>query len=132
MRVIALALGLTIAFSYQAVAETDQLCDKAPDNAKFLECADRELKKADAELNRVYGALLKRVSEGSEAVPGYGTDPATALREAQRAWITFRDKNCHWKSTSFYGGSGQSTIVAGCLVAVTRARVAELKSFDQN
>ena len=131
MRHLIALFGLMLLAALPARAESEWVCDNAPDNATHVACADRELKKSDAELNRVYQNLMRTLSADSKPINGYGTDPATALRESQQAWVAFRDKNCHWKATAFYGGSGQLVIGVSCLAVATRARVKELQDFAQ-
>ena len=109
----------------QAADPAPWVCDDAPNNAAHIQCADREFKKHDAELNKVYNQLLRQAD--NEAEPGYGPPPREALLQAQRAWLTFRDANCHWKATTFYGGSQQAVIRVSCLALATRDRVEELK-----
>jgi uncharacterized protein YecT (DUF1311 family) len=46
-------------------------------------CAAQELKRADAELNRVYQQLLKAVEGDKEAT--------AKIRAAEQAWIVYRD-----------------------------------------
>jgi uncharacterized protein YecT (DUF1311 family) len=46
-------------------------------------CADQDAKAADAELNRVYQELLSKSKGDASATK--------KLRDAQRAWIAFRD-----------------------------------------
>lgn len=124
--IVCLALPLAPAF-----AEEVWVCDNSRNNAEHLQCADREYKKHDAELNRVYKALLKSSADSNEALEGYGVPPLDALKQSQRAWVAFRDSNCHWKSSSFYGGTGQSVIMSSCLAIATRDRVRELQSSMQ-
>ena len=73
-----------------------------PDNCESADrvglelCAVARFRAADAELNRVYRALLARE----------GTDDKNRglLREAQRAWLNYRDKTCTWESDAARGG----------------------------
>jgi uncharacterized protein YecT (DUF1311 family) len=115
-----------------ATAAEEWICDKAMSNAETRQCADREFRKHDAELNRLYKRLLKDAESMGDVQQGYGVPPLEALKQAQRAWIAFRDANCHWKSTSFYGGTGQSVIMSSCLAIATRDRVEELKGSVQD
>lgn len=76
---IFLVVALLIGGRFPAVAQTQ---------AELTQRACGEFKQADSELNRVYQQILA----------AHGGDAAfiTALREAQRAWIAFRD--AHVKS----------------------------------
>ena len=122
----------TLAPFASASAGEEWICDKAMSNAETRQCADREFKKHDAELNRLYKKLLNDAASMGDVQQGYGVPPLEALKQAQRAWIAYRDANCHWKSTSFYGGTGQSVIMSSCLAIATRDRVEELKNSVQD
>lgn len=132
MRLSALSLAALSIFATDARASDAWVCDSSANNAEHVQCADREFHKYDAELNQVYGVLAKAALGDNKLQHGYGPPPFNALRDAQRAWIAFRDTNCHWKSTAFYGGSEQAVIVASCRALATRDRVVELKAFQQN
>lgn len=121
-----------LALAAPASAGEEWICDKANSNAEHLQCADREYRKHDAELNAVYKALLKESEGQNDPLPGAGPPPLQALKEAQRAWVSYRDANCRWKASSFYGGSGQPVIMMSCLAITTRDRVKELRSFMQD
>ncbi len=58
-------------------------CDPAGNQTEMNICAEEEFEKADAELNKVYDALLQK--EKKDALF------TRKLRESQRAWIRFRD-----------------------------------------
>jgi uncharacterized protein YecT (DUF1311 family) len=134
MRFPALAISTVCALALfaSATAAEEWICDKAMSNAETRHCADREFRKHDAELNRLYKKLLQDAASLGDVGPGYGVPPLEALKQSQRAWVAFRDANCHWKSTSFYGGSGQSVIMSTCLAIATRDRVEELKNATQD
>lgn len=120
--------GLVAAAALSARADTaaEWICDGARNNAEHIQCADREFRKHDAEMLRVYNQLVKT----SDAVTqrAFGPPPRVALKSSQAAWLAFRDANCHWKATAFYGGSAQSVIRVSCLAIATRDRVEELKA----
>jgi uncharacterized protein YecT (DUF1311 family) len=54
-----------------------------------------------------------------------------ALRDAQRAWITFRDQACVAEAYSWRGGSGEPMIYASCQESLTRRRVEDLIGLAQ-
>ena len=57
---------------------------------------------------------------------------AAALRDAQRAWIAFRDRACEVEGMRYEGGSIQPMIVAGCLERLTRARSEDLRLLAED
>jgi uncharacterized protein YecT (DUF1311 family) len=99
-------------------------------------CAAQDAERADAELNSVYRTAITDAqaadreyaramggATGRDAGPG---EEAT-LREAQRAWVSFRDANCRLESFEARGGSMQPMLDGGCRATMTRARTAELR-----
>ena len=81
--------------------------------------ARKDLAKADAELNAVYKKALATRSEKG----------AAALREAQRAWIIFRDKTAEAYGAGEEGGSLEGLMFINCSEALTRSRTKELKEL---
>ena len=81
----------------------------------MVECIGALRDKWDKRLNAAYGKVMK----------GLSGEQKTALRDAQRKWIAYRDADC-----SFYAG-GEGTIsrieAATCLFALTRDRAQELE-----
>ena len=78
-------------------------------------CLQRELAVWDRLLNRYYTDLIRQLD---------GT-ARTALREAQRAWISFRGKTCHFSWTVYEGGTIRGQIAANCLMIETARRRAD-------
>ena len=80
-------------------------------------CAHREFQAADAALNRAYDQLSSRLDEGRRA----------KLKEAELAWLKYRDGNCEFVSSEYEGGTMRPMAHSFCLADVTRARTTELK-----
>ncbi len=78
-----------------------------------------DLEKADAALNVAYKKALATLSEKGGA----------ALREGQRAWITYRDKTAEAYGTGEEGGSLEGVMVITCATEMTKNRTAELKKL---
>ncbi len=53
-----------------------------------------------------------------------------ALKDAQRAWIKYRDANCHFYDDSDGGSMGAIT-VNECFMSATASRAKEFESFKQ-
>lgn len=96
-------------------------------------CAAQDAERADAELNAVYRTVIAaaqaadRDYAGVAGGPGSGPGEEATLREAERAWVTFRDASCRLQSFEARGGSMQPMIDGGCRATMTRARAAELR-----
>ena len=48
------------------------------------------------------------------------------IKNVQRAWITFRDLQCHFESDGYEGGSMQPLVHLSCLYKLTRQRNTDL------
>lgn len=92
-------------------------CSDASTQAEMNDCAGREYKTADVTLNRVYQQLVSMLATGEKS----------QLKEAQTAWIKYRDANCDFVADQYKGGTIRSTIYGLCLADVTRNRTTELK-----
>ena len=53
------------------------------------------------------------------------------LRDAQRAWITYRDLACAAESTLVRGGSMEPLMYYSCLERETRSRTESLRIFGE-
>lgn len=80
-----------------------------------------DLRAADAELNRVYQKALK-------AMPDAATKDK--LREAQRAWVVFRDAEIDL-NTSLPGASGNTLKMLQTYLTDTRAKQLQLLAKGQ-
>jgi len=85
----------------------------------------------DKQLNTVYGALMAREkaddvesSAMSENIPLR----APALRDMQKAWITFRDLTCAYERSLFGGGTGGGPASANCFMHLTAEQTLYLQS----
>ncbi len=83
------------------------------------ECLAKERDAWDVLLNRYYQKLRK-----TEEEPARGT-----LRDAQRAWITWRDTDCRFAYEQFIGGSIRQITGAACQRDRTAERVMHLRNF---
>ena len=93
-------------------------CSDANTQAEMNICAGKEYKTADAALNRVYQQLVAMLDSAEK----------DQLKEAQTAWIKYRDANCDFVGDQYKGGSIRPTIYGLCLADVTRNRTAELRN----
>lgn len=89
-------------------------------------CAEIDFQAADDALNRAYRSAreVMRQIDADLAAPQRGAE--VALRDAQRAWITFRDQACRADAWSWTGGSGYSMAYYGCQSRLTAQRTADL------
>lgn len=96
-------------------------CAKAQTQMDLNACTDQAYRAADLALNQTYQTLRKRLSEQSRS----------KLKDAQRAWISFRDAECTFIASGVEGGSAQPMVHSSCLTNLTRERTEALaKQMD--
>jgi uncharacterized protein YecT (DUF1311 family) len=108
-------------FSMSAFAQATKKADPCADaqsQAEMNTCAGNQYKKADAELNRTYQKFVTMLDAEEKA----------ALKEAQTAWLKYRDANCDFVADQYKGGSMRPMILGLCLAGVTESRTTELKN----
>lgn len=72
---------------------------------------------ADAKLNAQYKALLAVLDEADQ----------TRLRDAERAWIAFRDKECAFRSQGTAHGADSAAAALRCVADLSRERADALQ-----
>jgi uncharacterized protein YecT (DUF1311 family) len=92
-------------------------------------CAEQDWMDADAELNRVYKAVMAEMKAMDQSLPPELQGAATTLRDAQRAWIAFRDTNCNLAGYPMRGGSAEPLLIYGCLRQMTLDRTRQLQDL---
>lgn len=93
-------------------------CAHAETQGAMNMCARDAADTADRDLNRTYNTLIARVDR---------KETIAMLREAERAWLAYRDKECAFETSLTVGGSIHPMVVAQCLETLTRARQKELQ-----
>ncbi len=116
----------SVALPLLALAQGPQLspqfdrCMSKADGVTFdmMECIGQEVQRQDARLNKAYKVLMVDLSP----------ERKKQLREAQRAWLRFRDTNC-----DFYydpnGGSSARLSGNDCIMTMTAERAKELEDL---
>jgi len=93
-------------------------CADAQSQAEMNMCWGKEYKAADAKMNKTYQDFMSKLDESEKM----------QLKNAQLAWLKYRDTNCDFVADQYKGGTMRPMIAAICLADVTNARVNELKS----
>ena len=112
---VILAASLALA-ACDAKADDKIDCDKALTQHDMNFCAAEDYKAADSMLNVTYRALQATLDKKTQDM----------LKDAQRAWIKFRDEECHYQASPNEGGSLWPLVYHGCLTDLTKARTKEL------
>lgn len=88
-----------------------------------LGCIDAEQQLWDARLNETYGAVLSRVEAARP-------DDAPAIREAERAWIAFRDARCRAEAALFGHGTGGILATPECRLRESARQLDLLRGWE--
>jgi uncharacterized protein YecT (DUF1311 family) len=128
---------IDIAFALLLAAQEPQVNCRDPQVQQEMNyCAAQDAERADAELNIVYRTAIASAQAADREFASYQTGPAgsssepgeeASLREAQRAWVAFREAHCRLEGYEARGGSMEPMLEAGCRATITRARTAELR-----
>jgi uncharacterized protein YecT (DUF1311 family) len=106
-----LALGVALALlAYGFAAAQTQLEMNDAEAAKFAA--------ADKAMNAAYQRLMAKITPAGQK----------SLREAQRAWLSFRDQECDFETLGSADGSVHPMVVSACKAKLTRVRTADLQT----
>ncbi len=86
-------------------------------------CAEARRVAADARLNEAYARVAARLGGAEDQ------RQRDAFRDAERAWIGFRDAECRFEGAPSYGGSMHSMELAECAARLSDARAATLSGM---
>lgn len=104
------------------VGDAAALCMEQPEGQTTVgmgTCLMAETGHWDALLNQSYQEAMDRLTP----------EVQTALRDAQRAWISYRDAQCDMVAAMFNGGTMRSVAYAGCKMSETAERAIELRDI---
>lgn len=127
---LAAAALLTLA---QAQAESPD-CEAPQYQLEMNACAGIDFERADAELNAVWRQVVEAARANDRALRAGGGSLdrlgyEATLREAQRAWLAFRDAHCTYHGYEARDGSMEPMLFNGCRAGVTRERTEQLRSL---
>jgi len=90
----------------------------AQTQAEMNATAREDFARADADLNKTYQAVLKKLPDA---------ESKQKLKEAQRAWIASRDAEATRAADEVRGGSMAPTLRYETMTELTRQRIKQLK-----
>lgn len=126
----AIAISFLVSVAPPAVLAQDEIdCGNPGTQVELNQCAVQAWEKADAELNRAYQEAMANMKEADSFYPDDMKGAADALKEAQRAWIPFRDKACVSYGFLAHGGSMEPQLIYDCKTRRTRERTEELREL---
>ncbi len=95
------------------------------------QCLDQELQYWDARLNTSYKTVRAKrkatdaeMAELGSAAPSQGD----ALKNMQRAWISYRDATCDYERSQWGGGTGGGPATVSCLMYMTAEQALYLEA----
>ncbi|RRH76880.1 lysozyme inhibitor LprI family protein [Falsigemmobacter faecalis] len=98
----------------------------------MADCLAAEVKLWDDLLNAAWKeavtvarAMDQNNKDSSPAAP----ESVKSLREAQRAWISFRDATCRFEAERYYGGSVATLTSSSCFMELTALQAIRLRSI---
>lgn len=94
-------------------------CEQARTQGALDDCAADRYAQADQALNQEYAAYLKRL----------GGIQRKQFRQAQNAWIKFRDASCAFEVSGVEKGSAHPMVHRQCLAAKTEERVRQIQGL---
>lgn len=112
----ALMVGLSLPVAY-----ADDCLDKATSQADMTACAQKAYAASDTALNKLYQQILQRLHDDADA--------KKRLVTAQRAWLGFRDAECHFSASASEGGTVSAMAYGLCLDRLTQARIQNFNSY---
>jgi len=125
MRVVGWLIIACLAFAAPAGAEDSGVaaCDALAPPAQSG-CLEKLLNAADAKLNNVYQRAMAVIEKSdSDHVAAWKTE----LKQAEQAWIAFRDTDCGALVGYEWGhGTGMGAATEQCLLEKTEQRTREL------
>ncbi|TNC48993.1 DUF1311 domain-containing protein [Rubellimicrobium rubrum] len=121
-----LVLLLMAAAAGPALAQAAD-CSEAVTQADLNECAYEGWQAADRDLNDAYAAAVAKARDYDAT----SSTPAAedTLREAQRAWVAYRDPACKAQAFPLTGGAAYPMEQFGCLQRLTEQRTEMLWLF---
>lgn len=121
-------IGETSPACVGAAANACQALEGGATTLGVTECTMAEQAVWDDLLNTNY-QVLRDLFKGQKAIGQdlSGEELTLRLRDAQRAWIAFRDADCGFRYDIYRGGTIRSIVGANCALAMTAQRALELR-----
>ncbi len=136
MKNILQAVGLSVwlglvALSGSVAQEQNYNCADPQYQQEMNYCAYQDFLVADEKLNAVYGLAIAAAKKMDGYYEGNQQGAEQALREAQRAWVIFRDKACEVEGFVSRGGTMEPLLVSSCKARLTEQRTEGLRWLSE-
>lgn len=120
-------LLLLLAVLPGAALAQDVDCANAMAQVELTFCAEQDWMAADADLNDAYQQARGVLQTIDANLPAAQRGADQALRDGQRAWITYRDQACAAEGYMMHGGSAEAMLIYGCRARLTEERTEGLR-----
>ena len=116
------------------VGKAAEACYSPPgvySNVAIGYCLGQEANYWDGRLNAAYSRLMtfeRNLMDEMIEIGATVPDAAAALRDMQRAWITYRDAACGYEYATFGGGTGGGPAHAACTMNLTASQALALET----
>jgi uncharacterized protein YecT (DUF1311 family) len=112
-----------------AGAPAGSSCRSPRSQSEMNRCAAVDFESADAAMNLAWRPALAFVRDQDKEAdfqPDGKPSGESRLRDAQRAWLIFRDAHCTVESYGARGGTMEPMLYESCRARVTRERTRQL------
>lgn len=119
--------GLCIGASATACFETEA----GGTTVGMADCLAAEVKLWDDLLNAAWKEAVlaaQTMDKDNKASSPVAPESEKSLREAQRAWISFRDATCRFEAERYFGGSIATLSASHCFMELTALQAIRLRS----
>jgi len=96
-------------------------CSNLPNQNALNSCSSNVLNSSNQKINSVYTNYMKELSPTEKL----------QLKEAQKAWIQYKEKDCQFQSSPVVKGSLYPFVHNACLVEKTETRTKELQDMQE-
>lgn len=113
-------------------AQAAEVCEYTGRSIDDVGCSIQRWKVVESELNTKYQSLIKELDEIIKHHPKRLSNLKQNLIIAQRAWVSFREKDCRAVEVWWTNGSLQESLYADCMKERAQQRIKELNDFTNH
>jgi uncharacterized protein YecT (DUF1311 family) len=122
-------LAAWLALAVPALAQEDPCVDLTyATQPELNQCVFLDWQVADEALNRAYATAVAEARARDASITGEG-GAEELLRQAQRAWLAYRDADCEVEASFFEGGQAEPMTRYGCMIQHTEDRTDRLWGY---
>lgn len=111
-------------------ANAQLLCQKTQGTVEMDECMKQELAKTESKLNSKYKKVIASLTRPDDEIQKYSISKKAVI-EAQRAWVSYREKDCMADSTMLLppDGTAVASLHMNCMIDYANIRIKKLDDF---